>query len=298
VASRNDIERTYDYMDEILRLRLGEFPDLSCAYYNGDYSLTLEEAQKAKHNYVLDSICFDPSMRVLDIGCGWGPMLLAIQDRSGYALGITLSPAQVRSCERNGLNVHLKDWKELSPEEHGQFDAIISLGAFEHFCSIQEYLQGRQDDIYRSFFEVCYSLLPKRGRLYLQTMVWDKSPRYETISLKSPRNDDAYIVALLTKFYPGSWLPYGEGQITQNALGFRLVSVSSGRSDYIQTIKAWSSRQIWRAALRPRVLAKLVVRYGTDRNFRYQLASIRCGSNKLCFEREIMDHKRMVFEKF
>jgi cyclopropane-fatty-acyl-phospholipid synthase len=297
VASKKDIERTYDYMDDVLRRSLGEFPDLSCAYYNGDYSLTLEEAQRAKHDYVLHSICFKPGMRVLDIGCGWGPILQAVQARGGYALGITLSSAQVSSCQANSLNVHLRDWRELTPQEYGRFDAIVSLGAFEHFCSIQEYLQGEQDNIYRKFFELCHSLLPKRARLYLQTMVWDKPPDYETISLKSPRNADAYIVALLEKFYPGSWLPHGERQITQSALGFRLLSSNSGRPDYIQTIKEWRNRQIWRAALSPHSLSKLAIRYATDHNFRYQLKSLRYGCNRLCFEREIMDHRRIVFEK-
>lgn len=297
MASKTDIERTYDYMDEVLRLKLGEFPDLSCAYYNGDYSLTLEEAQKAKHDYVLDSVCFQPGMRVLDIGCGWGPILRAVQARGGRALGITLSSAQIRSCERNGLNVHLRDWKDLALQEYGQFSAIVSLGAFEHFCSAQEYLRGKQDDIYQQFFGVCHSLLSKRGRLYLQTMVWDKPPDCGTITLASPRNDDRHIVALLEKFYPGSWLPNGEQQITENASGFRLISSNSGRSDYIQTINEWRNRQMWKAALRPRILSKLVTRYIADRNFRYQLASLRYGCNKLCFERGIMDHRRMVFEK-
>jgi cyclopropane-fatty-acyl-phospholipid synthase len=71
MASAEEIERTYDFMDEALRRALGECPDLSCAFYDGDYSQTLERAQSAKHDYVLESIRFRPSMRVLDIGCGW-----------------------------------------------------------------------------------------------------------------------------------------------------------------------------------------------------------------------------------
>ena len=71
MASQEEIEKTYDYMDKILRRALGECFDLSCAFYDGNYSLSLEQAQRAKHDYVLSSINFKAGARVLDIGCGW-----------------------------------------------------------------------------------------------------------------------------------------------------------------------------------------------------------------------------------
>ena len=261
MASAEEIERTYDFMDEALRRALGECPDLSCAFYDGDYSQTLEGAQSAKHDYVLESIRFRPSMRVLDVGCGWGPILRAVRDRGGHAVGVTLSPKQAEACRRNGLEVYLRDWKDVTPDSYGTFDGIVSLGALEHFCSAQEYLQGRQESIYCQFFDLCRELLPPGGRLYLQTMVWDKPPPYH------------------------------------NAAGFALVSCNSGRADYIHTMNEWRRRSIWRKALRPRLLMPLTARYMTSREFRYQLESLRRSSNRLCFEREIMDHLRMVFEK-
>ncbi len=297
VASQGDIERTYDYMDETLRLSLGECFDLSCAFYDGDYSLTLEQAQRAKHDYVLSSIQFVPSMRVLDIGCGWGPMLRAIRDRGGHGVGVTLSPRQAKACGRNNLEVYLRDWKELTVDDFGRFDAIVSLGAFEHFCSPEEYLQKQQDSIYGRFFSLCDDLLPVGGRLYLQTMVWDMQLPFEAISLRAPRDSDAYLIALLRKLYPGSWLPSGVRQICQDAPGFRLVSSNSGRRDYIQTMMEWRKRRMWRHALNPRIILPLAKRFVVDRDFRYQLMGLRHSVNRLCFERQILDHWRLVFEK-
>ena len=297
MASQEQIEKTYDYMDKVLRRALGECFDLSGAFYDGDYSLSLEQAQRAKHDYVLSSINFKAGARVLDIGCGWGPMLAAIRAQGGRGIGITLSAVQAKACGRNGLDAHVKDWKSMSVNDYGHFDAIVSIGAFEHFCSVEEYRLGNQDEVYGRFFNLCRELLPPRGRLYLQTMVWDKASPYEVISLKAPKGQDAHLLALLQKFYPGSWLPYGEEQICRNAGGFSLISANSGRRDYIQTMEAWNQRKIWRQALHPRLLTDLAMRYATSRDFRYQLSSLRRSLNRRCFERGIWDHKRMLFEK-
>jgi cyclopropane-fatty-acyl-phospholipid synthase len=298
LASREDIERTYDFMDGPLRLSLGAAPDLSCAFYNGDYAQTLEQAQHAKHEYVLRAILFRPPMRVLDIGCGWGPMLRAIHAAGGHGVGITLSRKQADACRSSGLEAHVRDWRDTTAETFGRFDGVISLGAFEHFCSPEEYREGRQDSIYRRFFGLCHCLLPGGGRLYLQTMVWDSPVVPEQLSLAAPKDSDAYVLGLLGYFYPGSWLPYGKEQICRNAPGFRLVSSNSGRKDYIQTMNEWSRRRIWRTVLRrPGLAAPLVARYLTDGQFRRQMESLRRSCNRVCLERGIMDHQRLVFEK-
>ena len=55
------------------------------------------------------------------------------------------------------------------------FDAVASLGAFEHFCSPDDYLAGRQEEIYRDLFARVSSVLPPGGRFYLQTMVFGRN---------------------------------------------------------------------------------------------------------------------------
>ena len=71
--------------------------------------------------------------------------------------------------------MHLSDARELDHDSFGDFDAVASLGAFEHFCSPDEYRQGKQEDVYRSIFEHVATVLPPRGRFYLQTMVFGRT---------------------------------------------------------------------------------------------------------------------------
>jgi cyclopropane-fatty-acyl-phospholipid synthase len=138
--------------DRIIRLSLGELPDFSGAMFDGDFSLSLEQAQRRKHDYVAERIGIGPGRRLLDVGCGWGPLLAYARARGGVGVGVTLPSAQLAACRRHGLEVYLEDARELDRERFGLFDAVASLGAFEHFCSPEDYLAGRQDEIYRDLF--------------------------------------------------------------------------------------------------------------------------------------------------
>ena len=81
MADRDDLEFTYSLIDRIFRLSLGELADFSGAKYDGDFSLSLEEAQRRKHEYVAEQIGIGPGRRVLDLGCGWGPLLDFVRAR-------------------------------------------------------------------------------------------------------------------------------------------------------------------------------------------------------------------------
>src|SRR5579864_8490399 len=145
MAGQREIEETYDFMDEVFRVCFGENADLTCALYNGDFSKSLFQAQRDKHEYILEGIRFAPGFRVIDIGCGFGPMLKAIKECGGQGVGLTLSRKQAAACGRTGLDARVMDWKDLSADTLGGFDAVVSVGAFEHFCSVEEYLAGRQE---------------------------------------------------------------------------------------------------------------------------------------------------------
>src|SRR5437762_2042038 len=172
MADRRDIDFTYSLTDRVIRLSLGELADFSGAKYDGDFSLSLEAAQRRKHAYVAEQIGIGPGRRVLDLGCGWGPLLDFVRRSGGTGVGVTLSSAQAASCRRHGLDVRLEDAREVTRDRFGGFDAVASLGAFEHFCSEDEHRAGRQEAIYRGLFARIAGLLPAGGRLYLQTMVF------------------------------------------------------------------------------------------------------------------------------
>jgi cyclopropane-fatty-acyl-phospholipid synthase len=298
MADQKDIDFSYTITDKVIRLALGEVNDFSGAKYDGDFSMSLEEAQERKHEWVAEQVGIAPGKRVLDLGCGWGGMLDYIRRVGATGVGVTLSSAQVESCRRYGLDVHLFDARDLGPDSFGEFDAVVSMGAWEHFCSPDDYEAGRQDDVYRDIFARVASVLPDAGRFYLQTMVFGRNMiPVEEVSRDAPPGSDARWLAIMAAAFPGSWLPFGRDQVVRDAEPhFRLVTSESGRLDYIQTITEWDKRtEAWnpRMAL---LKLRLLPRWLTDSNFRFAYTS-EGSSNLACFERELMDHYRMVFEK-
>ena len=298
MADRTDLEFTYSLIDRIFRLSLGELADFSGAKYDGDFSLTLEQAQARKHDYVAEQIGIGPGRRVLDLGSGWGPLLNFIRQRGGEGVGMTLSSAQAEACRRHGLDARLQDGRMLSRDDAGSFDAVASLGAFEHFCSPEEHEAGRQDDVYRDLFERIASVLPDGGRLYLQTMAFGRNMiPLDEVSIDAPRDSDSWYVALMTYQFPGSFLPFGSEQVVRCAEPhFRLVESSSGRLDYIETIKQWRKRFGEPSFRKTLLKARLVPKWLTSPEFRLAFTS-GVSANSVCFERELLDHFRLVFER-
>lgn len=298
MADRTDLDFSYSLTDRVIRLSLGELADFSGAKYDGDFTLTLEQAQRRKHEYVAEQIGIGPGRRVLDLGCGWGGLLDYVRSIGATGVGVTLSSAQVAACRRHGLDVHLYDAREVTRERFGPFDAVASLGAFEHFCSPEEYRAGRQEDIYRRLFERVAGVLPDRGRFYLQTMVFGRNMiPVEAVDRHAARESDAWYLAIMRAAFPGSFLPFGQEQVIRCAEPhFRLASSVSGRLDYIETIRQWDRRtESWspRMAL---LKLRLLPRWLRDPDFRFAFTS-GVSSNSVCFERELMDHYRLVFEK-
>ena len=298
MADRDDLEFTYSLIDRVFRLSLGELADFSGAKYDGDFSLTLEQAQRRKHEYVAEQIGIGPGRRVLDLGCGWGPLLAFVRSRGGAGVGVTLSSAQAAACRRHGLDVHLRDAREVRADSFGAFDAVASLGAFEHFCSPAEHRAGRQDEIYRGLFAGIASLLPAGARLYLQTMVFGRRMiPLEQIAIDAPRDSDAWYLALMGRQFPGSFLPFGQDQIVRAARPhFSLVAGSSGRLDYIETIRQWRERFAAPSLRKTLLKLRLLPRWLTSSDFRLAFTS-GVSANSVCFERELLDHHRLVFEK-
>ncbi len=298
MADRSDLEFTYSLIDRIFRASLGELADFSGAKYDGDFSMTLEEAQRRKHEYVAEQIGIGPGRRVLDLGCGWGPLLDFIRRRDAEGVGVTLSSAQAAACRKAGLDVHIRDARDITPETFGPFDAVASLGAFEHFCSPEDYRDGRQEEVYRELFSRIASVLPEGGRLYLQTMVFGRNMiPIDEIDIGAPRESDGWYLALMGRQFPGSWLPFGSEQVIRSAEPrFRLVSSKSGRLDYIETIRQWRQRFAAPSARKALLKLRLLPRWLRSADFRLAFTS-GVSANSVCFQRELLDHYRIVLEK-
>jgi len=102
----------------------------------------------------------------------------------------------------------------------------------------------------------------------------------------------------MIKEFPGSWLPYGPEMVIRNAEPhFKLISQSSGRLDYIETISQWRKKFRKFNLKKYWLYLSLIPKFIIDEEFRHQVAIFRISPNKICFEQEIMDHYRLVFEK-
>ncbi|ERM81569.1 hypothetical protein P872_09795 [Rhodonellum psychrophilum GCM71 = DSM 17998] len=297
---KKEMDFTYSNIDKFIRLSLGENAHFSNAMYNGDFTLSLDEAQKRKYDFVIDQLGIKAGTKVLDLGCGWGGWLKYIRDTVGAnGVGVNLSDAQTAACIESGLDVYLKDARYIKPQDFGLFDAVTAFGSFEHVASVKDYLNGNQDEVYDDYFKHIYNLLPKGGRFYMQSMVFGKNMiPFEEIDINAPKGSDSYIMALLLKHNPDSWIPYGHEHILRVAEPyFKKVFYSDGRLDYIKTNREWTKlfykfdlkKYLWFASLVPKLI--------TDKEFRHQLAVLRVRPNRVCFEREIMGHARLVFEK-
>jgi cyclopropane-fatty-acyl-phospholipid synthase len=97
--------------------------------------------------------------------------------------------------------------------------------------------------------------------------------------------------------FPGSFLPFGSEQVVAAAEPqFRLVARTSGRLDYIETIRQWRARFAQPSLRKTLLKARLVPRWLTSADFRLAFTS-GVSANSVCFERELLDHFRLVFEK-
>ncbi|MBK9731827.1 MAG: class I SAM-dependent methyltransferase [Chitinophagaceae bacterium] len=291
---------TYTNLDKFIRYSLGENAHFSNAFYDGDYSLTLDQAQEKKYRMVTEQLRITKDSKVLDLGCGWGGWLMWLKKNIGCkAIGVNLSEGQDASCRKNGLEVYLKDARAVKPEDFGLFDAVTAFGSFEHVASVKDYLDGNQDKVYDDYFHNVANLLKPGGRFYMQAMVFSKNMLpYDQFDINAPKDSNAYILALLTKHNPDSWLAYGHEHIIRCAQPYMdKVFYNSGRLDYVKTNREWTKlfykfqwgKYMWYLSLIPK--------YIKDKEFRYQLDVLRIRPNRVCFEREIMDHARLVFQK-
>ncbi len=154
------ISHHYDVSNDFYRRVLGPSMTYSCAVWT-DSAITLEEAQANKHELICRKLGLEPGMRLLDIGCGWGGMLLHAAERHGVqAVGVTLSKRQAELAEKRAAEAGLAGKVEVRYQDYrdvddGPYDAISSIGMFEH-------VGLRQLAVY---FERCFELLPAGGRL-------------------------------------------------------------------------------------------------------------------------------------
>ena len=135
-TDREDIQYHYDVSNEFYQVWLDPAMVYSCAYFeNGDE--TLSEAQTKKIDHILTKVQLQPGQRLLDIGCGWGALVMRAASQFGArCLGVTLSQRQFELATERVRQAGLQDRVEIRLQDYrdtaGTFDRITSVGMFEH----------------------------------------------------------------------------------------------------------------------------------------------------------------------
>jgi cyclopropane-fatty-acyl-phospholipid synthase len=218
------ISHHYDVGNDFYRLVLGKTMTYSCAYFERS-DMSLDEAQTAKYDLVCRKLGLEPGMRLLDVGCGWGGMVLhAVRNYGVSAVGITLSREQAsfaaqrvtESGVEHLIDIRHQDYRDV---DDGPFDAISSIGMFEHVGLVQ----------LGEYFAVLERLLVPRGRL-LNHAISRRSgqPGFGSRSFVS-----RYV------FPDGELQEVGGVVSAMQKLGLEARDVESLREHYARTLRSW-----------------------------------------------------------
>jgi cyclopropane-fatty-acyl-phospholipid synthase len=256
VLSKKVAEQHYNLGNDLFGLMLDKRLTYSCGYWKGAQSL--DEAQENKLNLICRKIELKPGMTILDLGCGWGSFArYAAMEFGASVVGYNISTEQVRLARQlcSGLPVEIRqqDYREAT----GQFDAVISIGFFEHV--------GYKN--YRTYMKVCNRCLKESGVALIHTIGTNRST-----TLNNPWSH-RYI-------FPNGMLP-SVSQAAKAMEGiFVLEDLENFGPDYDKTLMAWyqNFEKAW-----PRLMGRYDDRF--YRMWRFYLLSsaggFRCRNQQL-----------------
>jgi cyclopropane-fatty-acyl-phospholipid synthase len=222
--SRRNAAHHYDLDFDLYRRFLDEDLHYSCAYFRED-GFTLEQAQQAKCAHIAAKLDLKPGARVLDIGCGWGSFAMYLAEKHGARVtGITLSAEQCKVAEKRARARGLSGRVEFRLEDYratrGPFDAIVSVGMFEHV--------GRPQ--YPVFFERARELLADDGTMLLHS-IGRSTP---------PGGSNPWINKYI---FPGGYIPAASEVLPWiEKSGLILADLEVWRLHYARTLAAWHER--------------------------------------------------------
>lgn len=224
-GSRRNIHAHYDLGNPFYRLWLDPSLTYSSAWFDGDPARSLEAAQHAKHQRIIDTLDLRPGMRVLEIGCGWGGFALHAARLGIQVHGLTISQEQhalatARIAEA-GLShlaqIELKDYRDVE----GQYDAIVSIEMFE----------AVGEAFWPVYFETLTQRLAPGARALVQSITIEEAqfPAYRASS------------DFIREFvFPGGMLPSPERFIrTAQRAGLQARTSLSFGLDYAHTLRHW-----------------------------------------------------------
>ena len=227
---RRAVQYHYDVSDEFYRLFLDRNMVYSCAYFRRQDD-TLDRAQEQKLDYILTKLRVAPGHRLLDIGCGWGALIVRAAARYGcIATGITLSRNQydftrerIRAAGLEGrCEVRLQDYRDIPETEC--YDRIASVGMFEHV--------GLKH--LGAYFRKLDALLADGG-VTLNHGITGAHADNRVVGMGVGQFIDKYV-------FPDGELPHISLVLREmSAAGFEVADVESLRRHYARTCEHWAA---------------------------------------------------------
>ncbi|WP_181765157.1 SAM-dependent methyltransferase [Streptomyces albidus (ex Kaewkla and Franco 2022)] len=227
---RRAVSHHYDVGNDFYELVLGPSMVYSCAYWETEEpgtTPTLEGAQHAKLDLVCRKLALRRGQRLLDVGCGWGSLVLhAAREYGVRAVGITLSHEQATYARKRVAEEGLTDRVEIRVQDYrevpdGPYDAIASIGMAEHV--------GK--DRYRQYADSLHALLRPGGRLLNHQIA--RRPLTDESAYQVDDFIDAYV------FPDGELAPMAQTVGVLEEAGFEVRDVESLREHYALTLRAW-----------------------------------------------------------
>lgn len=226
------IAHHYDVSNEFYRRVLGPSMTYSCAVWS-DPSITLEQAQADKYELICQKLGLQPRMRLLDIGCGWGGMLLHAAEHHGvHAVGVTVSRRQAELADKRAaeaglaskVEVRLQDYRDVVD---GPYDAISSIGMFEHVGQAQLAV----------YFDRSFALLRPGGRFLNHAISRAAGPKGSTSAGRSRFARRGFIDRYV--FPDGELHEVGSVVTAIQQAGFEARHVENLREHYALTLRQW-----------------------------------------------------------
>ena len=219
------VRHHYDVSNEFYRLVLGPTMAYSCARFTSP-DVSLEDAQEEKFDLVCRKLGLQPDHRLLDVGCGWGGMVLhAVRRYQTEAVGITIARTQQELAQKRlaeaGLGhratIRLQDYRAVRVET-ARYDAVSSIGMFEHV--------GRER--MAEYFSVLHRVLRPTGRLLNHAISTPEGSRL---------NRNTFMGRYI--FPDGELQDVGVVIRAMQDAGFEVRDVESLREHYVMTLRKW-----------------------------------------------------------
>jgi cyclopropane-fatty-acyl-phospholipid synthase len=274
------ISHHYDLSNDFYRMVLGETMTYSCAYFPTE-TATLDEAQRNKYDVICRKLGLRAGMRMLDVGCGWGGMVLHAAEHYGVrAVGVTLSQKQCELATKRVAEAGLADRVEIRIQDYrditdGPYDAISSIGMFEHV--------GR--DRLAEYFARLFELLTPEGRLLNHGI---SRPGDLGVGARPRFDKNGFIERYV---FPDGELHEVGTVVSVMQEHFEVRDVESLREHYARTLRQWvtnleanwdravelvgaASARIWRL-----YMAASAVNFEANRTAIHQVLGVKTGPN-------------------